>query len=99
MMSAPDVGGEVLRTIGALFQARDVIEIRALNVKRTKDGPGYTYSGYFQFESASEIRKAVQRLDGCAEGIYIVLNRLNPVLLARASDRLQSSPKWTTTDK
>lgn len=98
-MMAGRAADDALRTIGVLFRSEDVIEIRALNVKRTKDGPGYTYSGYFQFESGSEIRKAVQKLDGCAEGVYIVLNRLNPVLLARASNRLQYSPKWATSDK
>jgi hypothetical protein len=37
-------------------------------------------------------------LDGRAEGVYVVLNRLDPVLLARAANRLQSKPKYTTSD-
>jgi hypothetical protein len=67
-----------------LFQPGDVIEIRALNVGRNPDRSGITYSGYFNFEAEEEISRALISLDGRAEGIYVVLNKLNPALLARA---------------
>jgi hypothetical protein len=99
MMSAPDVGGEVLRTIGALFQTGDVIEIRGLDVGRRPNRPGITYAGYFNFENAEAIRKAVRELDGRAEGVYVILNPFNPTLLARANNRLQAGLRQTTSDK
>jgi hypothetical protein len=89
---------EALRAIGILFESGDVIEIRALHVGRTPDRIGATKCGYFNFESAGAIAGALQQLDGHAEGIYVVLNRLNPALLARANNRLQINLKNTTSD-
>ncbi len=88
-----------LHTIGLLFGLGDVIEIRALDVGRTADRAGITYSGYFNFENEQAIRAAIRKLDGRAEGVYVVLNRFNPVLLARANNRLQARPKHTTSDR
>ena len=99
MTPSSHAANDALRAIGALFQPGDVIEIRALVVGRTPTHSGFTYSGYFNFESEEAIRKAVLDLDGQAEGIYVVLNRLNPHLLARANNRLQARPKYTTSDK
>src|SRR5260370_32187389 len=73
-----------LHTIGLLFEPGDVIEIRALDVGRTGDRAGVTYSGYFNFGNEKAIRAAIRKVDGKAEGIYVVLNRFNPTLLARA---------------
>jgi hypothetical protein len=89
---------EALRAIGALFEPNDVIEIRALNVGGTSRYSGVTISGYFNLENGPAIAKAVQELDGRAEGIYVVLNRVHPALLARANNRLQPKPKHTTSD-
>src|ERR1051326_6976661 len=89
---------ETLRVIGILFVPGDVIEIRALNVGRTPDRAGVTKSRYFNFEDRAAIEEAVQDLDGYADGIYIVLNPVNPNLIARANNRLQARPKHTTSD-
>src|ERR1022692_4349246 len=89
---------EALRAIGALFEPGDVIEIRALEVGRTPSRSGVTYSGYFDFGNEVAIRQAVEFLNGRAEGVYVVLNRLNPALLGRANNRLQAKPKYTTSD-
>jgi AAA domain len=89
---------DALRAIGALFKPGDVIEIRALQVGRTAEKSGVTYSGYFNFESRDAIAKALAKVDGSAEGVYVVLNRFNPALLARANNRLQARPKYTTSD-
>ena len=97
-MIAPAKFDKALTAIGALFEPGDVIEIRALNVDRTPSFGGSTYSGYFEFGAADAITKALHQLNGRAEGIYVVLNRLNPALLARAKNRLQVKPKNTTTD-
>ena len=89
---------ESLLAIGALFEQGDVIEIRALNVGATPDRAGRTHSGYFNFENEQAIRLALQKLDGSAEGIYVVLNRFNPDLLARSNNQIKARPKHTTSD-
>ncbi len=96
--AAERVAENALHTIGLLFEPGDVIEIRALNVGQTRNRAGATYSGYFNFEREEAIRDAIRYLDGRAEGVYVVLNRFNPALLARADNRLQAKPKHTTTD-
>lgn len=95
---ADNTVNQTLSAIGALFEPGDVIEIRALEVGRTEHRAGATYSGYFEFENENGIAEAIRTLDGQAEGVYVVLNRLNPALLARAHNRLQAKPKRTTTD-
>ena len=87
-----------LHAVGLLFEPGDVIEIRALDVGRSANRSGVTHSGYFNFENEQAILGALRSLNGRAEGIYIILNRLNPELLARAKNRLQAKPKHTTSD-
>lgn len=93
-----EAADQALHAIGLLFQLSDVLEIRALHVGRTTESSGVTCSGYFNFESEKAIRAAIQKLDGRSEGIYVVLNPFNPVLLSRANNRLQAKPKHTTSD-
>ena len=89
---------EALRAIGAIFEPGDVIEIRALDVGRTPDRSGSTHAGYFNFENSNAISAALRSVDGKAEGVYVVLNRFNPDLLARSNNRLKVRPKNTTSD-
>ena len=89
---------EALRAIGAICEPGDVIEIRALDVGRTPDHAGSTHAGYFNFENAKAIESAIRSVDGKAEGVYFVLNRVKPDLLARSSNRLKARPKNTTSD-
>jgi hypothetical protein len=89
---------EALRAIGMLFEPGDVIEIRALDVGRTQDHAGSTHAGYFNFENDRAISAAIRRIDGNAEGVYVVLNRFSPDLLARSNNRLRVRPKHTTND-
>lgn len=96
--TTPQAVNEALRAIGALFEPGDVIEVRALDVDRKPDRAGVTYSGYFNFENHDALACAVTQLNGRAEGVYVVLNRFNPTLLARAKNRLQAKPKYTTSD-
>src|SRR5688572_7692756 len=90
--------GRVPAVIGTLFEPNDVFEIRALGVRGTHYGRGSTHSGYFDFENHRAITAAIRSVDGKAEGVYVVLNRLNPQLLARSANRLTIGPKHTTTD-
>lgn len=97
--AADQTVNEAVHTIGLLFEPGDVIEIRALNVGRTADRTGLTYSGYFNYENEKAIRAAIRQVDGRAEGVYVVLNRFNHASLARANNHLQAGLKHTTSDK
>ena len=82
---------EIKRAIQVFFQPDDVVEIRALNVA------GKTHAGYFaDFE---KLASAAARLSGNADGVYVVLNQINPELLARAANRVAIGPKNLTQDK
>ncbi|MEP7354860.1 MAG: AAA family ATPase [Acidobacteriota bacterium] len=89
---------EPLRTIRVLFVPGDVIELRCLNVGRTADRNGKLHAGYFNFEGQDALSSAIRSVDGRADGVYAVLNRLNPDLLARSANRLRVGLKPTTTD-
>ena len=97
-MTAPINVDRAFATIGALFCLGDVIEVRALHVDRRPDFGGSTHAGYFEYSAEAALTLAIQRLNGKADGVYIVLNPVNPVLLARAKNRLQKGLKNLTTD-
>ena len=74
-----------LAAIGLLFDPGDVIEIRALDVRRDGIQHGSIHAGYFNVENTQAIASAIRSVDGRAAGVYVVLNKLNPVLLALES--------------
>jgi hypothetical protein len=83
---------EIKRAISMiLFQPGDVIELRALNIA------GKTHAGYFS--DFDKLANAAVRLSGKADGVYVVLNQINPELLARAANRLVIGPKNLTQDR
>jgi AAA domain len=82
-----------LRALGFFFEPGDVIEIRALRVDSKAEN---TWGGYFNIENSEAIKKELSRVNGHAEGIYFVLNRLNPALLARSANRLKQKTKLTS---
>jgi hypothetical protein len=81
---------EVIETIELFRTEDDVTEVRILNTKKG------TVNGYFNDPEklAMEIQSYVGKHD-----IYFTVNPVNPDLLARAKNRLQSYAKQTTTDK
>ena len=87
-----------LAAIGLLFDPGDVIEIRALDVRRDGIQHGSIHAGYFNVENTQAIASAIRSVDGRAAGVYVVLNKLNPVLLARANNHLKAGLKNTTAD-
>jgi P4 family phage/plasmid primase-like protien len=102
-MSAPKISFDpniehALAAIGLLFDPGDIIEIRALEFRRQPEYAGMTYAGYFNFENRLAITRAIRIVDGLAEGVYVVLNRLNPELLSRSTNRLKARLRNTTTD-
>jgi hypothetical protein len=74
-----------------LMAPGDVHEARIL-----KAGRRGTISGYF--DDVESLATAVLALDGEVPGVYLTLNPCNPVLLARAANRLQERAQVTTSD-
>jgi hypothetical protein len=74
-----------------LYQPGDVVELRALDVG------GKTVAGYF--DDHAKLAEAAAKLSGSAAGVYVVLNKLTPALLARSANRLTTGPKNLTQDK
>ena len=81
---------EIKRGLRVLFAPGDVVEVRALDVN------GKTNAGYFN--DYDRLANEAARLSGQAAGVYVVLNPLNPDLLARYRNRITISPKNLTQD-
>jgi hypothetical protein len=87
---------EIRRAIGLVAVSGGVIEIRAPKIPGR--GKPYTVAGYF-----TDLDKAAQAawlLDSRrkAPGVYIVLNEINPALLARSPNQLTDYLDSTTSD-
>ncbi len=91
MKSAQPDRPEVLRALGLLAEHGQVVELRLLEVQ----GPGQristTMSGYF--DDFKLLADSASRYGSVARGAYVTLNAVNPVLLARASNRLRTVGK------
>src|SRR5687767_739894 len=80
----------IRKVLKLLFEPGDVVELRCLN---TRQG---TISGYFNdFE---KLAKEAAELSGHVPAVYVTLNPVNPALLARGVNRVESYAKQTTTD-
>ena len=87
---------EILRSLALLAEPGQVVELRALDV-RSGDGYTHTQSGYFDNHSA--LAAYAEPASRMASGVYIVPNPVNPLLLARCSNRLRRANwKSLTTD-
>jgi putative DNA primase/helicase len=82
---------EIKRAIATLFKPGDVVELRALGVQ------GRIHAGYFNDFARLAIEAA--RLSGQATGVYVVLNQIEPALLARSVNRITTNAKDLTQDK
>jgi hypothetical protein len=82
-----------LESLGFFFEKDDVIEIRALNV----DGRD-TAAGYFELTNQAAIDQAIASVNRRSEGVYCVLNKINPALLARSVNHMRQRAKNLTTD-
>ena len=88
---------EIRRTLKVFFATSKVIEIRGLNVPRGRCRP-CTYLGYFD-DLETAVNAALElTFDLKAGGVYVVMNKLNPALLARSPNRLTAYPEKTTAD-
>lgn len=83
---------EIERAISVLFEPGAVIEVR---IPKTRAG---VVAGYF--DNHATMTAAIHEADAKyrAGGVYYVLNRLNPALLARAYNRLKEHAEHLTAD-
>ncbi|MEZ6101709.1 MAG: hypothetical protein R3E01_22475 [Pirellulaceae bacterium] len=88
---------EIERTLRIFHEPGDVVEIRFLEVSGR--GRPYTIAGCFDdfAKAAAEVARW-ETGDPRFAGVYHVLNVVNPALLARSNNQLESYPKATTTD-
>ncbi len=82
----------ICNTIRLLAVPGQAVELRipGLNGKRID-------SGYFN--DPMKLAQAAFKYEGCAEGIYVTLNPVNPALLARGNNRMKEYARHTTADK
>jgi hypothetical protein len=79
---------EIRRAIEVLFQPSAVVELRAFKGRET-------VSGYF--DDREELAYMAARLDQRGYAVYVTLNEVDPVLLARAANRTRKIFRESTT--
>lgn len=77
--------------LSLLHEPGSVFEVRILNTARAG-----TVSGYF--DNPTDAAREIARWDGKAPGVYVTLNPVSPVLLARSENRLKERARDTTKD-
>lgn len=82
---------QIYNTLTLLHEPGEVFEVRV--PKTTMNG---TMAGYFS--DAALAAKAIQTLDGRVPAVYATLNPVDPDLLARCNNRIDSKVQVTTTD-
>jgi phage/plasmid-associated DNA primase len=83
---------EILRALQVVTAPGGIVEVRALNP--------WTASGYYDTDHLEQAAKAIEALDaaGTYDGIYITLNEINPALLSRRANRIETRlPKSAAT--
>ena len=85
----------ILAALAALFDPADVVELRALHTKGRKQ----TDAGYFDADHWDEMADYATCLSDSGAAVYITLNPVDPQLLSRYSNRIETFAKATTTDK
>jgi len=83
--------GMIRRALDILVAPESVVELRIPHTPHQG-----TVSGYF--DDLSKIAQCAGAMSGKADGVYVTLNPVNRDLLARASNRLVSFAKHTTSD-
>lgn len=84
----------ILATLAVLFDPADVVELRAFPKGRKR-----TDAGYFDGAHWGELADYATCMSASGDAVYITLNPVDPQLLSRYANRIQSFAKSTTTDK
>ena len=87
--------------LSVFFRPGDVQEVRCLSKKKTVQGKPLVQAGYFKdFKKLKEVIDITDKT-GEQQGIYFVLNQINPALYARKAETISSprEPIETTKDE
>jgi len=85
----------ILDTLKLVLRPEDVVELRALH----KGSKKRTDSGYFDSQHWPKLADEARRLSNSGAAVYITLNPVDPQLLSRYHNRVESFVQQTTTDK
>lgn len=77
---------ELAARLRPLFEPGQVIEVRALEVKRS--GRPHTEAGFYDCDHLHDLARDALNLSRFAKGVYFTLNPLCPDLLARRCNRI-----------
>lgn len=94
-MAIPD-RQEILCALRVMFKEGDVVELRALKVQAPWGKEVKTASGYFTDMDA--LADTAVQVGKTAKAVYVVLNRINPALLARSLNEVKYGDVTTTAD-
>ena len=83
----------ILNALAALFQPDDVVELRSFAKGRKR-----TDSGYFDGEHRQALAEHAALLNRTGATVYVTLNPIDPQLLSRYANRIESGAAATTTD-
>lgn len=86
--SVAELARDVARQMRALVDRDQVVELRALQVRRGSRRP-HTEAGFFDYDHLEEMGQAAAAITPLARGVYFTLNPLNPDLLARRTNRVE----------
>ncbi len=87
---------EFARALQLWFQPGDVFEIRVLKARTNNYNRPHTESGYFDYEHIPNAANMIESLIEYA-GVYVTLNPVDPVLLARVGNHFASAESDSTT--
>jgi hypothetical protein len=78
---------EIDRALRLILEPGQVTELRALEAVTAADGRPHTQSGYYDSSHVDELATAAAKIT--AKGIYLVINPIEPALIARAANRIK----------
>ena len=84
----------ILDALAVLFTSGDVIELRAFQKGRKR-----TDAGYFDASHWSQLAEHAVRLSASGAAVYVTLNPVDPQLLSRYSNRIETYASAATNDK
>ena len=84
----------ILDALAVLFTSDDVIELRAFQKGRKR-----TDAGYFDASHWNQLAEHAVRLSASGAAVYVTLNPVDPQLLSRYSNRIETYASAATNDK
>ena len=91
--SPQPIQAEIERAINLLFDGDEVVEVRAFH-----KGKKRTDAGYFDGQHRNDLVQEAIRLNTAGAAVYVTLNRLDPQLLGRYANRIESFANTTASD-